>query len=182
MKKNGYAIIGLIIIFGMIIIAVKYTGSVLLLLDKVPSELYVLLAGIIPSIVYSKSERRKNLEMELALHKRELCQKIISGMFEIVGNHKNKATGEDVKMMTFMKELPPAMILWGSADVIKNWTIFLKSSAQAAESPVKSKIMLNAYEKLLLSMRKDLGHIDRGIAEGDLVRLFINDYDKIPEK
>jgi hypothetical protein len=38
--------------------------------------------------------------------------------------------------------------------------------------------MIFAFEDLLFEMRKDLGHSNSGLSKGDLLRMFINDYDE----
>lgn len=73
-----------------------------------------------------------------------------------------------------LSEFTEKAIVWGSDDVLKAWIAFRTAGQQPEE--YGNKILL-IMEELFLAMRKDLGLSNRGLDRGDLLRLFINDFD-----
>jgi hypothetical protein len=51
-------------------------------------------------------------------------------------------------------------------------------AALAAEESEGSPEVMLAFERLLYSIRRDLGHANKGLGRGDLLRTFINDVDE----
>jgi hypothetical protein len=61
-------------------------------------------------------------------------------------------------------------------DVIKSYYRFRNTAVETEDSP--SVNILFEYENLLCNIRKDLGHKDKSIKRGDILRLFITDINK----
>jgi len=80
----------------------------------------------------------------------------------------------DGEMTTFMVKFTQGLTIWGSNDVIQKYGEFRQMSTA---SPNAAR-MAAAVEDILFSIRLDLGH-PSGLRRGDLLRLFINDLDKI---
>ncbi len=70
------------------------------------------------------------------------------------------------------------LIIWGDSAVIKAWEEFRIHSwkdndqATALEGFVK-------FERFIKALRKDLGNDNKNLKDGDLLRLFINDFDAV---
>jgi hypothetical protein len=84
----------------------------------------------------------------------------------------------DEETVRFLSNYTQRMMVWGSDEVIAAWVRFRYSSMNAAQSQ-KPGSVLDDYEKLILAMRRDLGHKNRGFQRGDILRLFVNDLDSI---
>jgi hypothetical protein len=87
---------------------------------------------------------------------------------------ENPLTDEEV--IRFLSNYTQRIMVWGSDDVIAAWVKFRYSSMNAAQSPNPSSV-LDDYEKLILAIRRDLGHKNKGFQRGDILRLFVNDVD-----
>ena len=91
-----------------------------------------------------------------------------------------KKAGEDPpsdeQVIRFLSNYTQKIMVWGSDEVIAAWVKFRYSSMNAAHSSNPHPI-LDHYEKLILAIRRDLGHKNAGIGQGDILRLFINDMD-----
>ena len=74
-----------------------------------------------------------------------------------------------IKMAWFTENL----VIWGSDDLLLAWNRFRTYSIQNSDNP--SFNMLFEVEKLLIAIRKDLGHSNKGIARGKILGLFVND-------
>jgi len=69
------------------------------------------------------------------------------------------------------------LILWGGWKTIQCYLAMRNLAAETPEGePSNPNIMLR-FEDLLHAIRKELGHPNRGLARGDLLRLFITDID-----
>jgi len=64
------------------------------------------------------------------------------------------------------------LIVWGADDVVDAWFRFRNKSIHSDGSGVA--VMFD-IEKLLLAIRKDLGHENKGLVPGKVLGLFVND-------
>jgi hypothetical protein len=78
----------------------------------------------------------------------------------------------------FFKYLTTKMLLYGPAPIIKEWIEFRLRGMSTAGDPTNPTSLLN-YEKLLLLVRMDLGHDDSDMKMGDLLRVYVNDFDEM---
>jgi hypothetical protein len=62
--------------------------------------------------------------------------------------------------------------VWGADSVIKEWSAF-KSLHEGTNSP--PALTLIAIERILYAIRDDMGHKNKGLGQGDLLAIFIND-------
>ena len=80
----------------------------------------------------------------------------------------------------FLKEFMQKLLLWGSDDVVREFVAFQKEAMAQADTEEGVRLAsLLALERLMLAMRRDLGHKNKGLNEGDLLRTFINDWDVV---
>ena len=81
------------------------------------------------------------------------------------------------EMLRFFEDFVKKVTVWGSDDVVKAFGDFKRQAPniQAGASP-KEIIFLS--EKLLFAIRRDLGHKNKNLKQGDLLSLFITDIDQ----
>jgi len=80
-------------------------------------------------------------------------------------------------LATFMKDLKGRQLLLGaSSEMIRAFNSW-QAETQAAEAGDNMLGAVEAYEKLLLAIRRDLGHDDSKLPRWDLLRVFVNDLD-----
>lgn len=80
------------------------------------------------------------------------------------------------EIITKMAWFTENLVIWGSDDLLLAWNRFRTYSIQNSDNPSFS--MLFEVEKLLMAIRKDLGHGNKGIARGKILGLFVNDIDE----
>lgn len=68
------------------------------------------------------------------------------------------------------------IVVWGSDDLVIAWNKFRVFSL--SNNGLPNHGILFEVENLLLAIRKDLGHGNRGVGRGKILALFINDIDK----
>lgn len=87
------------------------------------------------------------------------------------GSREREAAAVDL-VASFSKQV----LVWGSPDVLQKWIYWRQNS-----TTLDPRETLLAMEQVMFAMRRDLGMKDSGLSEGDLLRLFINDWDSYVE-
>ncbi|MBE9610072.1 hypothetical protein [Chitinilyticum piscinae] len=75
-------------------------------------------------------------------------------------------------MIKQMASFTENLVVWGADDVIDAWFKFRNNSIKGESSGIT--IMFD-IENLLLAIRQDLGHPNKGLTKGKILGLFIND-------
>ena len=81
-------------------------------------------------------------------------------------------------MLDDMMSFNQGLTLWGSSKAIKKWDEW---RALSGKTPADPYALLHGMEIVLIQLRKDMGE-KRGLKQGDLLKLFINDYDEAMRK
>ncbi len=76
-------------------------------------------------------------------------------------------------LKNFFLQFTADLIAWGSPQVIRAYKEYRKSP--------NSPYILFKVDDMLRAIRQDLGHSNRGIHSGDLIKLFLSDPDKLKE-
>lgn len=83
----------------------------------------------------------------------------------------------DQEMIEKMASFTENLVVWGSDEVVKSWVAFrMNSIANAGKT---NSGILFEVEELLLAIRKDLGHSNKGLVKGKILSTFINDIDTL---
>lgn len=130
-------------------------------------------AGAIGVIGIAIVQRRWEKKQELERVRREQMAPIYERLVGIL----KESPGEE-QTSEFFKDLTTKMLLYGPAPIIKEWIEFRLRGMSTASDPTNPTSLLN-YEKLLLLVRKDLGHDDSDLKLGDLLRVYVNDFDEM---
>jgi hypothetical protein len=130
----------------------------------------------VASLILAKYfENRRLIEKDIRDKKIIVYEKLMKYFFQYMGT-KNKSKVQS--MEDFYIEFAPSFITWGSDEVIKHWSDFRRVAASS-----DSHETLATFEKLLLIIRKDVGHKNKGIDENKvLLSTFINDLDSLYPK
>lgn len=91
---------------------------------------------------------------------------------------ESKNSEPSPEMIAFMKDLKRRqLLLRASSDMIlafKQWEVDTQAAAERKEATK----MAFALEELLRAIRRDLGHIDSALVRGELLRVFVSDFDE----
>ncbi|MNT69492.1 hypothetical protein D3C72_2078170 [compost metagenome] len=80
----------------------------------------------------------------------------------------------------FLRTFTQKLVLWVSDDVMVRWSNFRDLIANIdSHTPQENLQMFVRFEELLLAIRRDTGHANKGIQRGGILRLFINDLDTV---
>jgi Zn-dependent protease with chaperone function len=128
------------------------------------------------SLVISKYlESRAIITVEIRAKKVPIYEELISTIYGVLFAEKlGQPPMSEANLMKFFAKLTEKLTIWGSDGVVKAFRA-VRMSAIGGEASEKT---LFGYETLLMEIRKDLGHGNKGFRKGTLLGLFVNDIDK----
>jgi len=86
---------------------------------------------------------------------------------------------QDQTEVEFVERLQRKLVLYGASGVVLAWITWLRSMpGQEQNTDEADPSLLLRWEKVLLAIRKDLGHSNSDLEPGDLLRIYIYDVDK----
>ena len=133
------------------------------------ATVFVSLASVLISKRLEQNALIKNQHREKKI---PIYEELLGFLFRVARaakDGKNMPTEDEIAdfMFPFLQKL----IIWGSDDVVLAFVKFRDPARQPSN-------ILFAVEDIWSAIRKDLGHSNKGISKGMLLRLIINDIDK----
>ncbi len=128
------------------------------------------------AVIYSQ---KKNKEREISEAHRpqkiEIYQKFMNDLVlkTLKPNKGDKPNISENDLEEFFYKFTSEIIVWGSPGVIKAFEKFRRHS-----NPKQTQILL-VVDEILREIRIDLGNSNKGLKNGDLIRLFIKDPENI---
>ena len=105
-----------------------------------------------------------------------IYEKLIKFFYDTMYQSKEGKTVSEAEMVKFLKGFVEELTVWGSDDVLKAFGDFKRQSPEViAQDPAKSLFVL---ENMLFAIRRDLGHKNKNLTQGDILALFVTDIDK----
>jgi hypothetical protein len=130
------------------------------------------LISVVSLILQRRWEQRRAIEEAQREHKRVVYVEFIDFLFRSATDPPGEAEIE-----RFIKEFSPKLILWGGEAVLSEYGAFRATAIPETEEAAVNAEILFAFERVLYAVRRDLGHPDKDLRRGDLLRLYINDVD-----
>ena len=109
----------------------------------------------------------------LRMHSEKPYMQLISMFYDFQSQTKTGKEFTQEELINLFNQFTKELTLWGSSKAIKAWGNWRVASSRELSDP---NDLLFRMEKVLMQLRKDMG-LKRGIAEGDLLRLTVNDID-----
>jgi len=158
-------------------------------IDKInPNIAVAIIAGSVTITGYFITrylERKKIIEQQIREQKLPVYEEFVSFLFSFLQKSKNKKQINDQKLQDFFWTMNKKSILWLSDRTLKSYIKWKndtgKYSKLEGNDLEKSLSILLTLENLLKDFRMDIGHKNKNIQEGDILSLFINDWEKIKE-
>jgi hypothetical protein len=129
------------------------------------------LVSVFGTLAAKHLERRQEIEREQRERKLEVYRQFMDYQFAAMQGRREKLSERDRKKQdsAYYDTFPQALISWGSEDIIKKYSAWVKWGDPEAKPDIV------ALEKILRAIRKDLGYTNRGLKEGDLLKTFLED-------
>ncbi len=129
-------------------------------------------------------EKKRSVEQDL----RERKIPLYLHFFEFTMNYllKDRLSNEhkprEEDLVKDLIQFTTNLMIWGSDEVILQWGRYRSSLPSPDQSTNPNGTNIFELEKLLMLIRKDLGHKNKNLAPGDLLELFVNDIDSYKGK
>ena len=131
------------------------------------------------SIVLGKAfESRSVLRREHRERKIPVYEDLIKFMFRILMGSKTGEVPTEKEMLEFMSDFNQRIMVWGADDVLASWVRWRRAATDPADLKAHPMKLMLLYEKVILTIRRDLGHKNKNLHTGDILALFINDIDE----
>lgn len=128
-------------------------------------------ASVFVVIKSKQAEHRRDIENDLRKQKAPIYEEFSSFLFKILASAKTGEAVTEDEMFQFLVDFNRKLIVWGADNVIKEWSNF-KRVSETDNPPVMNLLVI---EKILYAIRADMGHKNKGMGQGDLLAIFIND-------
>lgn len=109
----------------------------------------------------------------LRKHREEPYMQLISMFYDFQAQTITGKKFTQKELVNLFNQFTKELTLWGSSKAIKAWGNWRVAPSRGFNDP---KDLLFGMERVLIQLRKDMG-LKWGIAEGDLLRLIVNDID-----
>ena len=184
MKKIKAALplaFGLLMVAGSLALLYFATVSFFRYLGNLDSDLAVaIVAGGVTAIVsvgsiaVSKAyETRSSVQADLRSKKTPIYEEIVETLYGVMfAKMLGKEEPTEGELLGFFAKTTEQLTIWGSDDLVKAFAEFKLKSAKHEENPTAAVF---EFETLLLAIRKDLGHKNKGLERGSLLQLFVTD-------
>ena len=135
----------------------------------------VLMATI--SVLLSKQLEIRTLVFKEHRDKKiPIYESLIEFFYNAMFQTKKGTPVSESEMIDFLQGFVGKITVWGSDDVLKAVIAFKSQTPDViAQDPAKSLFVL---ENMLFVIRRDLGHKNKNMKQGDLLSLFVTDIDK----
>ncbi len=134
------------------------------------------------SIYQLNAARRHQTEALIEKDPREkkvdVYERLISFIIEMMFADKMAKKQSRQETLRAYAELAPAMTIWTSDAVLAEFARFRSGLVQQQDA-VNPRDAVKLIESLILTIRRDLGHANVGISEGDILSVFITDAYKV---
>ena len=129
-----------------------------------------MIAGVITVTLTHYWTKKREIEETHRLRKSEIYRDFVqNAIVKSFQGAKQEQTQQEIaeNLEDFIFSFVGALIVWGAPDVIHAYRQFQKSS----ETDLKA--VFSSADDLLLAIRKDLGHSNKGLKQHDLLALFL---------
>lgn len=188
-KNNLFlTILGLIIIIAICICIYMLLKFIWNSIKDYPTVTVAIITGflsIITIVIQRVWEKRYKQEQDIRNQKMPIYQKMVKEFVIFFYNDPDRKTGNIIKdqeyeqeklnrLIKFVAENNGELITWASDEVLKEWSLFRKISTSNTDAGLE---LMFQVEKMFYAIRKDLGHKNKDLLKGDILRLWVNDID-----
>ena len=161
-------------VLGIIALAILVGGVILFFKYFKPETFIALIAGLLPAIIFWRLQiRREEKEHHnwLLRNKKAYLIDFVDNLSKTLHNKGTEAEKEK-KISESLKSFTPALVVWGTPDMITAWNELGKNELKDANNSIRMA------EQLLRMIRKELGHDDSGLRKGEVMSIFIKGDEK----
>ncbi len=133
------------------------------------------LASVFSLVATRTLERSNQIVKEHREHKIPIYEDLIRFMARVQFANKLGNAPSQQEAVSFYSEFQQKLMVWGDDQVVKQFAILHEAWVKAIQergTVSGSDAPMKEYEKLVMMIRKDLGHHNRGLKAGDILGLW----------
>ena len=140
----------------------------------------VAIVGATLTIVVGKLlEQRIKIKQDVRLKKVPVYEEQMKVIFDVLfASKRGKKAMNEAQLVKAFSNFTEKLIIWGDSAVIKAWEEFRTHKWEDGNNQV-ARAGFVKFEAFVKALRKDLGNDNKNLKDGDLLRLFINDFEKL---
>jgi hypothetical protein len=166
--------LGIIAIIGLVFFALFHE------IGQAPWPFISILLALVGTFITFAGNLHIQTRNEQKPKKIEIYDRLIKFFFDtILANKIGKKPKSEDELIKGFADMTPDLVLWASDDVLNLYIEFRKILTNDPRINLNDSIKL--CEKMLLEIRKDLGHQNNNINELSILGTFINDTYKFSE-
>jgi hypothetical protein len=139
---------------------------------SVVGALATALSAVVAVLIARSWEKRQELEQTHREQMAPIYEELFVQFTKVTASKADAA-----KQQVFFKELHRKLVLYGPSSIMKAWLTWLRESEALGEIEEGDARSLLLWEQVLFAIRKDLGHDDRELNAGDLLRIYVSGVD-----
>lgn len=137
-----------------------------------------IIVSVISVVVSRFLESRATIRKEHREKKIPVYEDLLRFMFKTMMGAKTGNAPNEKEVTAFMSDFTQRSMVWASDEVLNAWIKFRSASIDHSGSQDNPLALMFVYEDLIREIRKDLGHKNKGLTNGKLLSLFVNDIAK----
>ncbi len=135
------------------------------------------LASVISVLVAKDRERRIEAEHVLRERKARIYSEFMRLTSALMaGQDPAKAVAPEGDVIRKLAAWAYQFLIWAPDRVLRQFVVFRRVMARTQNEQVPPAVVLLAMEELYRAIRQDIGHKNAGLAPGDLLAVFINEF------
>ncbi|MDK9720879.1 MAG: hypothetical protein OEL53_06810 [Rhodospirillales bacterium] len=138
--------------------------------SNVKAGLIGFLGAITAGLITHYQTKKREVSARLFIEKREGYRHLVDLIFELLLASKRQRTLTEDEMLEKMIPFKKALFFWGEASAISAWNSFEMNFGKG----LAAEEILHEIEKVMRAIRKDLGHDDNLLPNGQLIALILN--------
>ncbi len=170
-QKTGFGLIA-VGILGLIIWALFHE------VGQAPWQFLGILIALLGALITYAGNFQIQIRNEQKPKKIEIYDKVIKFFFDsILASKLGQEPKTEEDLVQGFADMTPDLILWASDDVLNLYIEFRQITNNNTQNSSSNPILL--FGRMLLAMRKDLGHQNNQINEEAILGTFINDVENL---
>ena len=170
-------LLGLVTLGVLLILAWLSVSYILSLPKEVAGPMIAAVAAVSGILLSRRNEKRKEVEQQLRQQKTPVYEeftKLFLG--QMMKATPDAPAASQAQIETFFRNWMPKLTIWGSDDVVREFIAWKRGLSIPTQTDLTR---LLTTEQVLLTIRADLGHSNKGLHPGDLLSLYITDIDDV---
>jgi len=170
-QKTGFGLIA-VGILGLIIWALFHE------VGQAPWQFLGILIALLGALITYAGNFQIQIRNEQKPKKIEIYDKVIKFFFDsILASKLGQEPKTEEDLVQGFADMTPDLILWASDDVLNLYIEFRQRTNDNTQNSSSNPILL--FGRMLLAMRKDLGHQNKQIDEVSILGTFVNDVENL---